>query len=80
MTDVHSFSAEQRSFLKMLLSDFKGPTSSATLLYILANVLDELKPDWRTEKIFSDAQLQADVEVCEAAIKYLEIQSAVEDN
>lgn len=64
----------------MLLSDFKGPTSSATLLYILANVLDELKPDWRTEKIFSDAQLQADVEVCEAAIKYLEIQSAVEDN
>jgi len=77
MKDVNDFTEDQVKFLRCLRSDFDGPTSSASLIYMLAGILDELAPDWRTKPVLSDAGLQSDLEVCGVALQYLDIQAAI---
>jgi len=81
MKEVELFSEDQKGFLKQLVSDFHGPTSSGSLLYILESTLDELKSDWRLQdQVVSDHTLQADLEVCMAALAYLRVKDIADGN
>lgn len=78
-TDPDAFTAEQRQFLAMLVSDFHGPTSTGTVLRILEQVMYELKSDFAIDgQSIRDDDLRADVEVCLAALQYMKVKDAAE--
>lgn len=77
MSDVDLFTEEQKKFLSCLVSDFGGPTSTGTLLYIIEQLLYTLKPDWQLDNFADDKDLQSDLEVCMAALSYLKVKDAV---
>jgi hypothetical protein len=76
MIDTETFTEEQTKFLQGLVTDLDGPTHTATLLYIIERLLDELKPNWKIGNIVDDDKLRSDLQVCLAALQYVkEIQS-----
>ena len=71
MISTETFTEEQKKFLQGLIADLDGPTHTATLLYIIENLLDELRPNWKTGRIVDDDGLRADLQVCLAALQCL---------
>jgi len=78
MYDVDIFSEEQKKFLSSIVSDFGGPTSTGSVLYVMQNLLYHLKPDFDLDSFSDDPELKADLEVCLAALHYLKVKDAAE--
>lgn len=78
MIDAHTFTEEQKKFLSSLVSDFGGPTSTGSLLYIIENLLYTLAPDWELKSLPDDSNIKNDLEVCLAALQYLKVKDAIE--
>lgn len=76
--DINSFDEEQKRFLSCIVSDFGGPTSTASVLYILERALGECKPDWELDPQAFSEDLRKDIEVCMAALNYSKVQSLAE--
>jgi hypothetical protein len=75
--DVDGFNEDQKETLKLIISDFGGPTMSPWLLDVMENLLYTLKPDWHLEKL--DDEIKADIDVCLAALNFLKIQRVIEE-
>ncbi len=73
MIDVDSFTADQKSFLSGLVSDFDGPTMTPSVLMILERALYALKPDWELDTFHGEPELKADIEACLAGLSYYKI-------
>ena len=71
MISTEKFTEQQTKFLQGLIADLDGQTHSATLLYIIEKLLDELKPNWKAGNIVDDRELRSDLQVCLAALQYL---------
>ena len=71
MIRTETFTEDQTKFLQGLVTDLDGSTHTATLLYIIENLLDELKPNWKAGNIVDDDKLRSDLQVCLAALRYL---------
>lgn len=80
MYDVDIFTADQKKFLSHIVSDFGGPTSTGSVLYVMQNLLYHLKPEWELSSFSADAQLKADLEVCLAALHYLKVKDVAESS
>ena len=70
MAIVPHLSDKQRQFLKYIISDFDGPTSTARLLDIIEQLLEEVSPNWEQEPSAISDNLRLDIEVCLAALDY----------
>lgn len=72
--DVDTFTDDQKRFLGQIVSDFGGPTSTATVLMVLEQALYTIKPDIDLARPDSaDKELWADLEVCMAALHYFKV-------
>ena len=71
MINTEKFTEKQKGFLKGLVTDLDGPTHTATLLYIIEKLLDELKPNWKAGNIVDDGDLRSDLQVCLVALQYV---------
>ena len=78
-TDIDNFDDEQKRTLAGLVSDFGGPTMTASLLYLLDRVLNELNPDWDRDPQALNTSTRKEVEACMAALQYLRVQDIVEN-
>jgi hypothetical protein len=77
--DVDVFDDEQKRTLACLVTDFDGPSMTATLLYILESVLGDLNPDWERDPQALRPETRKNVEVCMAALQYLRIQDIAQN-
>ncbi|QOK90196.1 hypothetical protein HF908_00905 [Ralstonia pseudosolanacearum] len=77
MVDIDSFSADQKRFLSLIVSDLDGPTATGGLLRILEATIGALKPDWMLDPHpVVDEDLRADLDVCLAALRYMKVKDA----
>ena len=70
MIHTETLTEKQQAFLKGLVTDLDGPTHTATLLYIIEKLLDELKPNWMVGNIVDD-DVRSNLQVCLAALQYV---------
>lgn len=75
--DLDGFTEDQKKTLKLIVSDFGGPTMSLWLLGVIENLLYTLKPDWHLEKL--DDETKADIDVCLAALNFHKVQQITEE-
>jgi hypothetical protein len=75
-TDVDTFTDKQREFVGQIVSDFGGPTSTASVLMVLETAIYTLKPDIDLSRPEGESEkaLWADLEACMAALQYWKVQ------
>jgi hypothetical protein len=79
MIDVDSFTEDQKKLLSLIVDDFRGPTATPTLLFVMERVLYSLKPDWELDTFSNEPDVRQDIEVCLAALSYYKIEQIAKE-
>ena len=79
MQSIHLFNEEQIKDLKMICSDFCGPTSAEYILSVMSRAINALGCDPEIDpSAFNDKELRMDVLVCLAALDYSDAKRVLE--
>lgn len=76
MSRISHFDEDQKRLLHSIIGDMGGPNQVPYLLTVIEELVETLAPGWETELQAEKPQLHRDVEVCMAAVDWMDANGA----